>query len=77
MSRREYQLTEEQHARLMKASEPTPAMCLSGGQPMFPTPQQNANAEWARLGNELGFIWDTVEPVPGKSDYFFTAEVKE
>jgi hypothetical protein len=25
----------------------------------------------------LGFIWDTVKPVEGKGDKYFTAEVKE
>jgi aromatic ring-opening dioxygenase catalytic subunit (LigB family) len=72
--RRVYELTDEQHARLLKASDATPAMWLSGGQPMFPTPEENADAEWKRLGEELGFIWDTARPVHGKSDHFFSAE---
>ncbi len=72
--RREYQMTDEQRARILDASKPVPAMVLSGGQPMFGTPQENANAAWCRLAEELGFKWDTVQPVAGKPDTFFTAE---
>lgn len=70
----EYELTEEQYARLMDASKPTPAMWLSGGAPMFATAQENANRAWRELGNELAFDWQTARPVPGKTDRFFTAE---
>lgn len=72
--RREFKMTEEQHAKLMDACKPVPAMYLSGGAPMFGTPQENANQAWHTLACELGFKYMTVQPVPGKSDYFFTAE---
>lgn len=70
----EFEMTAEQHTALMDACKPTPAMYLSGGQPMCGTPQENANAAWQALGQELGFVWDTARPVPGKSDRFFYAE---
>jgi aromatic ring-opening dioxygenase catalytic subunit (LigB family) len=30
-------------------------MFLSGGTPMFGTPQENANRAWQRLGEKVGF----------------------
>ena len=72
--RREYEMTAEQLAALLDACKPTPAMYLSGGEPMGGTPQGNANAAWQRLGEELGFVWDSVRPVAGKGERFFTAE---
>lgn len=74
---REYQLTQEQHERLMNASKPTPAMFFAGGQSMFSSATENAEREWQRLGRELKFKWWTVKPVRGKSDYFFTATPEE
>ena len=71
--RREYQLTEEQHKKLLEACKPTPVMYLSGGRPMFQSPQENANDAWAALGRELGFDGATVQPVSGKDSRFFTA----
>lgn len=73
-SRKEFQLTHEQLQRILDASKPVPAMYLSGGVPMFGTPQENANRAWQKLADELGFVWDTVRPVPGKDKYFITAE---
>lgn len=29
---------------------------------MFPTPQENANRAWQKLGKEMGFVWDSCEP---------------
>lgn len=72
--RKEFQLTPEQVAALLEAGKPTPAMYLSGGEPMFDSPQENANRAWAKLGKELGFKYMTVRPVPGKGHEFFTAE---
>lgn len=72
--RREFHMSEEQHARLLKASQPTPVMFLSGGASMFNTPQENANRAWQALGEEMGFNWSTVYPVTGKDDRYFSAE---
>jgi hypothetical protein len=73
-TRREFELSEAQHAKLMEAARPVPVMWI-GGPPS--SVQENANHAWRRLADELGFVWDTVRPVPGKSDRFFTAETRE
>ncbi len=72
--RREYELTDEQHAKLLDACKPTPAMWGRGGMPMFKSPQENANAAWADIGREMGFDSMTVRPVAGKSSRYFTAD---
>ena len=74
MSRKEFQITDEQLSELKKASQPTPVMYLSGGVPMFDSPQENANRAWKKLGAELGFDYLTVRPIAGKSQHFFTAD---
>lgn len=70
--RKRFEMTEAQLAKVMEACKPTPAMFLSGGQPMFDSPQENANRAWQSLGQELGFDHMTVEPT-GEGDRFFTA----
>ncbi len=75
--RREFQMTEDQRASIMEACKPTPAMWDSSGNYLFGTPQENANRAWQTLADALGFKWDTVRPVPGKSDDFFTAEMRD
>jgi len=70
--RREYEMSEEQLARILDAGKPVVYMVFGGMPPR--SPQQNANDAWAALGRELGFVWDTCEPVPGKGPRFFTAE---
>lgn len=74
MSRREFEMTEDQRRVLMDAGRPTPVVFLSGGEPMHGTPQGNANEAWQALARVMGFVWDTVAPVAGKSNLFFTAE---
>lgn len=73
MMRKEYQLTEEQYRKLIEASKPIPYMVFGGMEPR--SPQENANAAWAVLGNELGFDWTTVDR-SNKGKMFFTAEDK-
>ena len=53
MSRREYVLTKEQLAALLESSKPSPVMYLSGGQSLFPSPQENANRSWKKLADEM------------------------
>lgn len=72
--RKEFEMTEVQLEVIKAASQPTPAMWLSGGQPMFDSPQENANRAWKELGEEMGFLYMTAEPVTGKGPRFFTAE---
>ncbi len=74
MARKQYEMNKEQYDKLMDACKPTPLMYISGGAPMFNSPQTNANSAWASLSKELGFVSETVKPIPGKDDHFFTAE---
>ena len=72
--KKEFELTDEQFENLLKACEPIPLIAINCGLP--PSPQEMANNAWKRLGDELGFLWDTVQPVSGKAERFFTAEIK-
>lgn len=71
--RRKYEMTEADCDELLAACKPTPVMYLSGGMPMHNSPQENANAAWAKLGEKMGFKSMTVRPVQGKGTRFFTA----
>ena len=68
-----YRMTEQQHQEILDAGKPTPVMYLSGGEPMFKDPQENANVAWRRLGKELRFQWDSVQAV-GNDSHDFEAE---
>ena len=69
-----FEMTQKQLDELLNACKPTPVMYLSGGEPMFKTPQENANYAWKKLGKELGFKYMTVRPIAGKGSKFFSAE---
>ena len=76
---KEYKMTEEQRAKIFDASKPTPVMAISDPNGGLPIPiggssYENAMAAWRSLGEELGFDYNTVRPVPSKSDYYFMAE---
>lgn len=73
MERKEFQLTTKQYETLLDASKSVPYMLGSGGKPLFSSQQENANAAWQALGRELGFLWDSVAPIPGKGVTFFSA----
>ena len=75
--RKEFEISQSELDTLLDACKPTPVIYLSGGKPMFNTPQENANHAWQLLGKEKGFIWDTVQPASGKGNLFFTAEAAE
>jgi hypothetical protein len=53
--RTDYEMTEDDLGAILEASKPVPAMFLTGGTPMFGTPQENANRAWAALGERMGF----------------------
>jgi len=72
--RKEFEMSQDELDKMLSACKPTPVMYLSGGTPMFNTPQENANAAWRALAKEKGFIWDSVRPVASKGSRFFTAE---
>ena len=67
----EFELTKKQHDELLVSCSPIRMMKIGGHWPK--SPQENANAAWRRLGEELGFDPMTVQPVPGKSSIYFTA----
>jgi hypothetical protein len=73
--RREFEMTREQLDKILGACKPTPVMFLSGGVPLGASPQENANAAWRALGDEMGFEYMTVLP-SDRGERFFTAEEK-
>lgn len=75
--RREYEMTEADLKVLLDACKPTPVMYLSGGMPLYDSPQENANRAWRTLGEKMGFNGMTVRPIKGKGMRFFTAESTE
>ena len=77
MTRKEFEMTDEDLAILMDASKPTPVMYGSGGASLFRTPQENANRAWGNLADKMGFKQMTVQPVSGKGTKYFTAEPLE
>jgi hypothetical protein len=69
-----YQLNDEQFQRIADASKSVPYILGSNG--IAPrSPSENANDVWRALGDELGFVWDTAQPISG-SDRQFIAEPK-
>lgn len=70
--RKMFELSDEQFERLLEASQPVPYMIIAGNTP--PDPQENANKEWEKIGNEMGFKPYTVEPDPDGNPRFFHAE---
>ena len=72
---KEFTMTPEQLETLLDACKPTRYMVIGGVLPL--NPQENANAAWARLGDELGFHPLSVRPVYGKGQEVFTADIKE
>ena len=73
MSRIDYEMSEADLATILEACKPTPVMYLSGGRPMYDSPQENANRAWKALGHKMGFNYLTVRP-GNKGQRFFSAE---
>jgi hypothetical protein len=68
--RKQYVMDEAQEARLLEAMKPVPLMIIGG---MAPESQQaKANRAWQELGEEMGFLWQTV--LPTSEPRTFTAE---
>jgi hypothetical protein len=70
--RSNFTMSAAQHAKLLEAMKPVPAMWI-GGPPR--SVQQSANDAWIALGQEMGFDGMTVRGIPGGSEYEFSAEV--
>lgn len=73
--RKEFVMTDEQLQKILDACKPVPYMIIGGVHPR--SPQENANSAWQGLARELGFKWDTVQPISGKDMSHFTAEVTD
>jgi hypothetical protein len=67
-------MSQEQFDRILRASQPVVYMVF-GGQPP-PTPQQNANAAWRALGDEMGFEFMTATPSTEGDRVFFAEAIK-
>ena len=70
--RTEFEMTDDDLAKLMDAMKPVPLIMLQCG--TRASPQERANAAWAELGRKMGFNPMTVKPPSGKGPKFFTAE---
>ena len=72
--RQVFTLDDGQYETLLKAMKPVPQIMLQCGPP--PSVQECANAAWKRLGDQMGFRWETVRP-HGSSDRVFSAELSK
>ncbi len=75
LPRTEYEMTQQDLDDVLDACKPTPVMMIGGT--TGPSPQDNANAAWARLGAKMGFDSMSVRPISGKGQRFFTAVPNE
>jgi len=66
----EYEMTEEDLQGLLQPRMPE---ILIGGHSTGSMQQDTANNAWKRLGDKMGFDWETVQPSRGKGQRFFTA----
>jgi len=73
--RTEYEMTQADFDTLMEAMKPVPMIMLQCGNP--PSQQENANKAWAALGKKMGFDSDTVQPIRGKGQRWFSAVPSE
>ena len=71
---KQFEMTEDQLETLLDACKPVRLIALQCGMP--PSPWENANRAWAKLGDEMGFDSKTVQPISGKEDRFFLAEAE-
>ena len=70
--KRNYEMSEEQYAKIMQACEPVPLIMLQLGMPR--SPQERANDAWEALGKEMGFQHMTVGPDNSGNERCFIAE---
>lgn len=71
MERKQFEMSQEDFDKLIKACQPVPYMVFNGVAPR--SPQENANAAWKVLGDKMGFDYMTVKAIDGKDQKFFTA----
>ena len=58
-----FEMTQEQLDKIIEASKPVPMSA-----------QENADAAWDELGKEMRFKPETVKPIAGRGDRFFSAD---
>ena len=74
-AKKEYMLTESEYHELLRASQPTPLVPELEAKGYKPLPAEHAaTAVWKKISYARGFLWRTVEPVPGKDHRYFLAE---
>jgi len=73
--RQEFEMTDEELSKILDACVPIPYIIVGGIPPS--SPQQRANDAWRALAAERGFDWETVKPIVGKGQKWFTAELVE
>lgn len=71
--RKEFKLTDKQYDALLEVCRPVPMIALHCG-PILSN-QKRVNTAWEALGQEIGFDPMTVQPVDGKNEKHFSAEV--
>lgn len=69
--RSNYEMTENDLKELLDSCKPTIAMLIGNYSPS--SPQENANRAWKALGVKMGFDYETVRPIEGKGQRFFSA----
>ena len=73
--RTEYEMTQKDFDKILDACRPVPCILVGSYSPSGP--QENANRAWSALGVKMGFDYQTVRPVEGKGNRFFTAVPSE
>ena len=71
----EYEMSEEDLQDILRACKPVPVMKVGSYVP--PSPQDNANMAWRKLGEKMGFDYTTVRPIDRKGQRFFSAVPSE
>ncbi len=76
MAKQKFTLTKEQFEEIVKINKEggDPLMYLSGGIRVGKSLQEKINDYWEKLGEELKFKWNTVQPIDNHSFYAETYE---
>jgi hypothetical protein len=71
MDKAKFTLTDDQFNKIIEINKKggDPAMFLSGGVPMGRSLHEKINDYWDELGKEMGFKWQTIEPIDNRNFY--------
>jgi calcineurin-like phosphoesterase family protein len=75
MSQKLFEMNEVQYKELINEITRKDPVMKFGDYVSGSSAQERANKAWEKLGKEMGFRPNTVQPVYGKTDRFFTAEI--